>query len=149
MKTIVKFAVFIAIFYAVFQYGKPYLDRLTGTLGIGELGGNDSEAGHCIAVAERTTETFADMVTRRAQPPVNMNRWAGSYRLAEGRLSDAELACSCDGEACEMGQRAMGLLAKLMHQWDDGVHNQVPVLNGAAALGRIYGLLGEAKGKAP
>ncbi len=147
MKSIVKLAVFIAVLYSVFQYGKPHLERLTGTLGINELPGASSDAAHCVGTAERTTETFADVVVRRARPPVDINRWSGSYRLAEGRLNDAELACQCPGEACELGQQALSLLAEHMTRWDESVHNKEPVLNGARRLGRIYDLLNTAKRK--
>lgn len=147
MKTIVKLAVFLAVIYVAFSYGKPHLDRLFGTLGLGDLGGGGSEQSRCIAVAERTTEAFSDFVVRRAHPPVSISRWSGGYRLAEGRLQEARLACECSGEVCELGRDALDQLATHMGRWDDAVSNGQAMVDGARSLERIYSTLGRAKGK--
>lgn len=147
MKAIVKLAVFLAVIYAAFSYGKPHLDRLFGTLGLGDLGGGGSPQSRCIAVAERTTESFSDLVVRRAQPPVDRSRWSGGYRLAEGRLQDARLACECSGEVCELGRDALDQLATHMQRWDDAVNGGEPMVDGPRSLQRIYSTLGRAKGQ--
>lgn len=148
MKSIVKLAVLVAVLFAVFQYGKPHLDRLAGTLGLGDLGGGGSPTLRCIAVAERITQRFSEVVRERATPPVDINRWSGSYRLAEGRLRDAELNCQCDGEPCEMGRQALGMLAAHMDNWNAAVRNRGPVLNSARDLELIYEILDSAEKKA-
>lgn len=145
MKSIVKLAVFVAILYAVFSYGKPHLQNLTSTLGINDLPGTSSEAVGCVNAARRTTQSFSEMVTQRARPPVDINRWSGSYRLAEGRLANAQLECQCPGEACDLGQEALSMLADHMTRWDRGVHDQEPVLNGARRLREIYETLDRAE----
>lgn len=149
MKAIVKLAVVAAILYAAVIYGRPWLEELLGGMGVGELGGGGSPQRACIAAIERANDDFTDLVLRHASPPVDVAKWSSGYRLAEGRMRKAAIACECSEQGCAEARRALAVLEGSMSSTNLLLRSGRPAVDLARDQQEILDLLVEAESMIP
>jgi hypothetical protein len=113
MKNIVKLAVLAVIVLIGLRFGRPWLEELNGRIGLGPLG-SGTDGQRCVAFAERSVEEFVKKAEKWGTPPINLERWSGSYRLLQGRLQDAYDQCGCEARSCGAGDRALDRLGEIM-----------------------------------
>ncbi|REJ84404.1 MAG: hypothetical protein DWQ36_12840 [Acidobacteria bacterium] len=126
MQAIVKWLAVLAILAAAYVYGRPWFEDLGARIGLGTQGGG-SLGEQCVAFAEGTVAEFVEKAEKWGDPPIQLERWSGSYRLLRGRLQDAYSHCGCELESCREGDRALDRLAALMESTNDSFRDGRPV----------------------
>ena len=145
MKGLVKLAIVAMLLFVAYSYGRPWLEDSFGGVGLGPLGGAGSEEAHCVAVVERATESFGEKIVKHGQPPVDISRWSGAFKLEQGRVMEARQSCDCAGLACEIAREALGDLERFMQEVDSGLRQNNPPLNFARRQGEILQKLSSAR----
>lgn len=119
---IVKFVVVIAIVFAVFKYGVPWVKGLGG----GEQVSSPSGAGSCVRSAERASETWGSGLRDFVNPPYDANAWSSFRGRVESSINAAEADCDCTSESCIKARGAMRDLRALVNDLDSTVRNNTP-----------------------
>jgi hypothetical protein len=127
MKGLIKLALFVVVVYAAVVFGKPWLEKISGTdFGLGEMGGTDiGTADRCVAMVERVNQDFADRSRPVFNPQVNAAAWPPVYEATSNRLDKARNECGCfeiespdARDGCREAQQALDGLQRMVSEFD-------------------------------
>jgi hypothetical protein len=116
---IVRIVVVIAIVFAVFKYGVPWVKGLGGS----EVVSSPSGAGSCVKSAERASETWGSGLRNFVNPPYDLTAWSAFRSSVESSINAAEANCDCASESCTKARGAMRDLRALVSDLDSTVRN--------------------------
>ncbi len=143
MARLIKLAIVIGLAWAAYSYGWPFVQRLLNDPGTGMAG--TPGVDKCIRSARAAVEYFGDEVVRFAQPPVDVNAWAGATNSVQGRVRTAKQACVCDERACDDVSTALDQLGDLVQSFDETVRRGQPLQNPGARISRIVDAIDDAE----
>lgn len=119
MSRIVKLIVLIAILYAVWKYGLPWLQRQ----GSGGSSTHAAATSGCPGAAARASETWGSGLHTFVNPPYDLNAWSSFHDSVESKISSAERECSCSADSCQKARAAMSDLRSLLSDLDTAIRN--------------------------
>jgi hypothetical protein len=116
---IVKLVVVIAIVFAIWKYGVPWIQR-QGSGGKTTVASDDNS---CISSAQRASERWGSGLGRFVNPPYDLDAWSTFRGNVESSISAAESDCSCAAESCTKAREAMRELRSLVADLDSTLRN--------------------------
>jgi hypothetical protein len=158
MKGIIKLALFVVVLYVAVSFGKPWLERISGTdFGLGTMGGTDiGTADRCVSMVERANQDFADRSRSVFYPTVNPQAWPPVYEAVSNRLDKARNECGCfeldsadAREGCQAAQEALSALATMVSEFDGSIREGRGISNPATRQEQINAHLNRARRLVP
>jgi hypothetical protein len=118
---LVKIVVLVAIVFAVWKYGVPWIKKQGGG-GVAETTAS-SGGGSCVQSAQRASETWGGGLHQFANPPYDLNAWSTFRGNVESSIGSAESDCNCADESCLKAREAMRDLRGLVSDLDSTIRN--------------------------
>ena len=121
MSRVVKIVVVIAVLYAAWKYGLPWLQRQ-------QSGGSSTQTAQsgCPAAAARASEAWGSGLHSFVNPPYDLAAWSSFRDGVESKISSAESECSCGSASCDKAKAAMRDLRSLSSDLDSAIRNGSP-----------------------
>ncbi|HVS14697.1 MAG TPA: hypothetical protein VMV46_12285 [Thermoanaerobaculia bacterium] len=158
MKGLIKLGLFVVVVYLAVSYGKPWLERMSGTdFGLGTMGGTDiGTAERCVSMVERANQDFAERTRAVFYPSVNAAAWPPVHEAVQNRLDKARNDCGCfeltsedSREGCQAAQEALGVLERMVAEIDGSIRGGGGIGNPAYRQEQINALLTSARRAVP
>ena len=116
---IVKIVVVIAVIFAIWKYGVPWIQR-QGSVGTSKTASSDNS---CISSAQRASEKWGSGLGQFVNPPYDLDAWSTFRGNVESSISAAESDCGCAAESCTKAREAMRDLRSLVADLDSTLRN--------------------------
>ena len=158
MKGLIKLALFVVVVYLAVSFGRPWLEKISGTdFGLGEMGGtNIGTAGRCVAMVERVNQDFVDRSRGVFHPRLDAEAWPPVYEATRNRLDKARNECGCfeldSAEArdgCRAAQEALSGLERMVGELDTAIREGRDIGSPARRQEEINALLDRARRLVP
>ncbi|MEM8932552.1 MAG: hypothetical protein AAGE94_15320 [Acidobacteriota bacterium] len=118
MKDILRLAILVLVGYAIYT---AFVGREIETADDMET---DSPV-RCFERVDQAGDAFASALRSVSSPPVDQTTWRDRAERVEDRLSIADAACTCGGEACFKARESVDQLRTLLDAVDDGIQRDV------------------------
>lgn len=149
MRSVIRFAVFAAILYAIVVFAWPWVQEHLGSPAAfsptGEVAEGASEATACVGLARDVASTFGSEAPRYANPPADTGAWMQFSGRIQREISGVRDRCGCLHPSCDLATRALDELDSLVYEMDGMIRGSTDsVSNPARGMERVYDLLDEA-----
>jgi hypothetical protein len=150
MKILVRLVIAVALLWAAYEFGRPWLSRRLDDAGLHRRGGGPVASG-CFEAVESAVSHFGEVVLAHTRPPVDLDRWSDALAGAQGRASDARDACAC-GDVDEGARAACGRAVEVLDELeafqrhaDDTLQSGEPPVDFARRQQELYEQLERAR----
>lgn len=121
-KTIVSWLAILALVFIAWKYIVPWAKNELGDRPAASSSGEGGNAA-CVTAAERASEQWGSGLGRFVNPPYDLEAWSRFTDDVNGTISEAEEACSCEEESCQIATGAMQSLRSLISEMDTALRN--------------------------
>lgn len=114
MKTLIQLAALLAVVYAGWRYGVPFVMRYVGQSRPPVVNPVPGPGGHCVQKAARASEALYDRVLDASPNLYSDEMWGGIVDAVRSDLQDARMACACRTESCSEAKGAVDGLLRVL-----------------------------------
>ena len=111
MKTLLQLLVVVVLGYAFWIYGLPWVQRTVGQARAPVSSPAPGAGGVCVQSAARASESLHDDMMEKGRTLYEADEWNRIAGAVESALFEAQGACKCDLESCELARQALGDLS--------------------------------------
>ncbi len=140
------------LLFLLVTQGVPWIrDRVEGITPekLGRRLPEGGDAASCVQLAQDVSSFVSEQAVAASQPPGDRGRWIGSLGRIENRIYEAERACTCSTDACDIARQALVEISELVAEVDRLIGGDA---RGAGELARrqegINALLEQARAQA-
>src|SRR5688572_1910527 len=107
MKTFLQLLVVAALGYAFWIYGLPWVQRTVGQSRAPVSSPAPGAGGACVQMAARASESLHDDMMEEGRALREDAQWSRIAEGVESALIDAQEACKCKLESCDLARQAL------------------------------------------
>ena len=111
MKTFLQLLVLVALGYAFWVYGLPWVQRTVGQARAPVLSPAPGPGGACVQTAAQASETLHDELMETSRTLVEDSEWDRIVSRVDDAMFQAREACKCNLESCGVARAALGELS--------------------------------------
>jgi len=122
---LVKLLLLAAILFGAWKYGPPWIKQQTSHNTV-EASAASGAVGSCIANAERASSAWGSGIGRFANPPYDVDAWAGFRADVDAKIATADTSCEGSAESSQKARGAMRDLRSLVADLDSAIRSGAP-----------------------
>lgn len=146
MAAFLRFAVLVAVVWVAVTYGWPKVKRFLDDPKVvtSVRGGGDGMG--CVQAASRLLSTFENGIGAFATPPLDEPKWEEFRDRVRDRQDQAQAACGCTAEPCDIARGALDDFDSLMMRFNTELRRGNYPSEAASELNDIQDAIDRARG---
>ena len=121
MIRVIQLLVVLFLLFLLVTQGVPWIrDRVEGITPekLGRRLPESGDSASCIHLAHDVSALVSEQAVAASQPPGDRSRWIGSLGRIENQIYEAERACTCATDACDIARQALVEISDLVADID-------------------------------
>jgi hypothetical protein len=123
MNRLLKLIIAIAVVFAIWKYGLPWIQQQTSSGKHSDASAASSGNSSCTQLASAASEAWGRGLHQFVNPPYDLNAWSSFKQDVESKISSTESECSCSSESCTKVNAAMRDLRGLVSDLDSAIRS--------------------------